>query len=191
MTRLLILSMLLIGGANILPGQSTVSSSAPYSINWPSEYLPEDAKFFVHNEIDIQAAPQKVWELLIQAEIWPDWYEGASEVNIQNSETGILDSGAVFTWKTMGLDFESTILEFEPYTRLGWESNKKSIQGYHAWLIIPTETGCRLITEESQKGWLTFFEKTFQPNKLRKLHDIWLANIKAKAEQAEALSQRD
>lgn len=62
-------------------------------------------------------------------------------------------------------------------------SEKKSIKGYHAWLIIPTETGCRLISDESQHGWLTFMEKTFQPQKLERLHDVWLAAIKAKAEK--------
>ncbi|MCH7403341.1 hypothetical protein ACFOUP_08165 [Belliella kenyensis] len=30
--------------------------------------------------------------------------------------------------------------------------------------------------------WLTFFEKTFQPIKLKKLHDIWLAELKIKNE---------
>ena len=53
---------------------------------------------------------------------------------------------------------------------------------YHAWLILPTETGCKVITDESQNGWLTFFEKTFQPKKLKKLHDVWLTELKKKAE---------
>ena len=87
----------------------------------------------------------------------------------------------------MGLDFESAVKEFIAPSRLSWESRKKSIKGYHAWLIIPTEKGCKLITEESQHGWLTFFEKVFQPNKLRKLHDVWLNEIKIKAERQEAL----
>ncbi len=34
------------------------------------------------------------------------------------------------------------------------------------WLIIPTEYGCKLITDESQNGWLTFFEKLFQGKNL-------------------------
>ena len=80
------------------------------------------------------------------------------------------ESSCLPDWKTV------------PASRLSWESRKKSIKGYHAWLILPTENGCKLITQESQYGWLTFFEKLFQPNKLRKLHDVWLAEIKNKAE---------
>jgi hypothetical protein len=82
----------------------------------------------------------------------------------------------------MGLQFRSVIKEYEPGRLLAWESRKSSIQGYHVWLIIPTEKGCKVMTDESQNGWLTFFEKTFQGKKLKKLHDIWLAELKKKAE---------
>lgn len=161
-----------------------VAAGQPYTseIQWPEDYNPAEAGFFVHNEIEIDAPQEKVWEILMQAETWPDWYEGASNVKVIDSENGLLQENGVFTWKTMGLEFKSTIKEFEPYSRLSWESVKKSIQGYHAWLLVPTENGCRLITQESQKGFLTFLEKTFQPKKLEKLHQIWLEEIKKKAE---------
>ncbi len=152
------------------------------TINWPQNYIPEKSSFYVHNEIIIDAPPYVVWELLIDAESWPQWYKGASGVDIINPADTVLKETSAFTWKTMGLTFTSTIKEFQPYTRLSWESVRSSIQGYHAWLIIPTPGGCKLITDESQKGWLTFFEKIFQPNKLRKLHDKWLGAIKNKAE---------
>ncbi len=153
-----------------------------YSINWPPPYQEDQRKFFVHNEIFIEAPAEVIWQILLEAEDWPNWYEGAENVRILNSTSGALQDTSIFTWKTMGLNFRSTIKEFDAPYRLSWESEKSSIKGYHAWLIIPLENGCRLITDESQYGWLTFFEKTFQPNKLEKLHDIWLAEIKAKAE---------
>ena len=162
--------------------EESIAQSDAIAMRWPDDYSPEQAKFFVHNEIEINARPETVWNVLIHAESWPLWYEGASEVKVVNSEDGVLRDGSLITWKTMGLRFESTIKEFEPFQRLSWESINKNIRGYHAWLIIPTSNGCKLITEESQHGWLTFLEKTFQPNKLHKLHDIWLQAIKEKAE---------
>lgn len=159
-----------------------IPSGISRDINWPEEYKPENSRFFVENEIFIEAPAQEIWDIIIQAESWPDWYEGALNVEVINSETGILEPNSVFTWKTMGLNFTSTITEFEPPYRLSWESEKRSIKGYHAWLIIPYENGAYLITDESQYGWLTFLEKVFQPNKLHGLHDIWLSEIKRKAE---------
>lgn len=159
-----------------------LSAQTARQINWPAGYEPSRSKFYVHNEIEIDAPPQIVWEILMQAEKWPEWYEGASGVKILDSRTGLLQPGSSFQWKTMGLDFISTIREFVPNERLSWESEKSSIQGYHAWLILPTDKGCRVITDESQNGWLTFFEKLFQRNKLRRLHDVWLSELKRKAE---------
>lgn len=174
--------LILLGSCTSTKRKVALSQPYPSQISWPEDFIPEEAGFFVHNEIEIKASPEKVWNILLAAETWPEWCEGASNVKVTSSEDGILKENSVFEWKTMGLDFESTIQEFEPYSRLSWVSIKKSIKGYHAWLIIPTQDGCKLVTEESQHGFLTFLEKTFQPKKLEKLHQIWLEKIKEKAE---------
>lgn len=175
----LCLSLLLLTSGSILAQQA---SPADTTINWPEAYAPEDARFYVQNAIDINASPEAVWAILMDAEAWPEWYEGAKDVQVITTEDGQLHQDAVMRWKTMGLRFESTIMEFEAPYRLGWESKKSSIRGYHAWLIIPTATGCRVLTEESQRGWLTLMERIFQPKKLHRLHDEWLEGLKAKAE---------
>ncbi|MEM9364290.1 MAG: SRPBCC domain-containing protein [Bacteroidota bacterium] len=178
----IVIVLTLFGSCTSTKKKIVLSQPYPSQINWPKDYTPEEAGFFVHNEIDVKATPEKVWNILLAAETWPEWYEGATNVNITSSNDGILKEDSVFQWKTMGLNFESTIQEFEPYSRLSWVSIKKSIKGYHAWLIIPTQDGCKLVTEESQHGFLTFLEKTFQPKKLEKLHQLWLEKIKEKAE---------
>ncbi len=167
--------------------KKSVEESYPNSqaIAWPEAYKPEEAKFFVHNEIEINAPAEAVWEVLIQADEWEDYYSGASNLQLDGNPSGKLSENSVFSWKTMGLDFTSYIKEFEPPYRLSWESNRKSIRGYHAWLIIPTEDGCRLVTSEAQHGFMTLPQKVFVPNKLEGLHDEWLAQIKVRAERTE------
>jgi uncharacterized protein YndB with AHSA1/START domain len=155
-----------------------------YSINWPEKYQPSKSSFFVHNEIYINAPSGVVWQLLLDAERWPQWYVGAKNVKYIDSSTKRLADGIVFNWNTMGFGFTSTIKEFVPERSLCWESVKRNIKGYHAWLIIPTDSGCRVITDETQNGWLTFFEKTFQPAKLKRLHDVWLKSLKEQSEHA-------
>jgi hypothetical protein len=152
------------------------------SIDWPENYEPNKSKFYVENEIEINASPEIVWTILIDALKWESWYEGAKNVSFSSPSETVIDANSIFNWETMGLKFQSTIKQFESNRLLAWESKKKSIQGFHVWLIIPTEKGCKVLTAESQNGWLTFFEKTFQPNKLKKLHDIWLAELKTKSE---------
>lgn len=162
---------------------STVSAqTVTDTIAWPAKYHPSKSRFYVHNEIAINAKPETVWKILIDALQWESWYKGAKNIRFADTTQKLLESTTIMSWQTMGLTFRSTIKEYQPNRLLAWESVKKSIQGYHVWLIIPTENGCRVITDESQNGWLTFMEKTFQPNKLKKLHDVWLTELKRKAE---------
>lgn len=151
-------------------------------IEWPDEYVPEESNFFVHNEIEIKASPQEVWDVLIQAQTWEDWYEGASEIRFIEGPDGPLTANSIMEWKTMGQKFTSTIKEYEAPYRLAWVSEKRGIRGYHAWLIIPTDTGSLLITSESQHGFVSTMEKLFMPNKLHELHDSWLLGIKERSE---------
>ncbi len=121
---------------------------------------------------------------LVDALKWESWYEGAKNVSFVNPEDTLLQANSIFVWETMGLKFESTIRQFEQARLMAWESKNKSIQGYHVWLLVPTERGgCKVTTDESQNGWLTFFEKTFQRKKLKRLHDVWLSELKIKSEK--------
>ncbi|MEM8816553.1 MAG: SRPBCC domain-containing protein [Pseudomonadota bacterium] len=164
------------------------SNRYPEKIAWPEDYQPAEAGFFVHNAIEIDAAPETVWEILVRAHDWPRWYEGASNVRLADGSE-VLQQDSVFTWKTMGLNFESTVTEFVPYSRLSWESRKRVIRGYHGWLIVPRGDGCVVITEESQHGFFAFLQRVFQPNRLRKWHDVWLEELKALAEAPPAAAR--
>lgn len=177
MTKFILTLAIFVTSFSVLAQQSNSEK-----INWPANYEPSKSKFYVHNEIEINAKPEIVWIYLIDALKWQSWYKGAKNVSFIEPTDTVLNSKSVFKWETMGLKFQSAIKEFETNRLLAWESKKKSIQGYHVWLIIATEKGCKVITEESQNGWLTFFEKTFQGKKLKKLHDIWLAELKNKSE---------
>ena len=180
-------ALVLSGCASIDPVGSASNALSPKDpgpseINWPPQYEPDRATFFVHNEIEIDAPPELVWGVLIDAGAWADWYAGASNVRLPDDAGGRLAANTSFHWRTMGYDFTSVVHEFTPPYRLAWESRRRDIRGYHAWLIIPTERGCRVVTDESQFGFLANMQKLFVPNKLRRLHDDWLAGLRARAE---------
>ena len=160
------------------PGNQLAPVPPADDFNWPAGYRPADATFHVHNEIDIDAPPDVVWQVLIDAGSWSDWYDGASDMSM----SGPLEPDSEFRWKTMGFRFTSVIHEFEPPHRLAWESRRGALKGYHAWLIVPTEAGSRVMTAETQYGLLANLQIVFQPNKLHRLHDVWLAEMKERAE---------
>lgn len=157
----------------------------PNRIRWPVGYDPREAAFYVHNEIDVAAEPQVVWDVLIQAETWPSWYAGAKDVHVAPGAGGVLHADSSIRWETMGLEFVSSIKEFAAPYRLSWESRKDTIQGYHAWLLVPVQGGgTRLMTAESQHGFLATMQPIFVPHKLHALHDVWLQELKKRAEVA-------
>lgn len=173
-----------------LPAQDSVKSimtkkydPATNLVVWPPEFNPEKAKWFVYNEIEIDANPEVVWDILIDATQWHTYYEGAqSPIILLDSSATTLQNGLAFKLHTMGLHLTPVIKEFIPNERMAWEVRANGISGYHAWVIVPLATGCKLITAEGQNGFLTFMQKVFQPNKLLKLHDRWLRVIKEQAE---------
>lgn len=151
---------------------------------WPEEFNPTNTKWFVYNEIEINATPEVVWQILIDATKWHTYYKGVqSPVTFPDPSVTTLGKDVSFNMHTMGLRLTPVIKEFVPNQRMAWEVRRKDLTAWHAWVIVPTAYGCRLITPESQNGFLTFMQKVFQPNKLLRLHDKWLRSIKYSAEQ--------
>ncbi|UII74516.1 hypothetical protein LV716_09575 [Flagellimonas sp. HMM57] len=60
-----LLSLVLLTSCTSTKKKVAMSQPYPEQINWPKEYDPKDAGFFAHNEIDIKAPPEKVWDILL------------------------------------------------------------------------------------------------------------------------------
>lgn len=166
--------------------KKAVQSSLPYSekINWPDGYKPSESDFFIHNEIDINASPQVVWDIFINAAKWPEWHKKAEGIKLLNSPDGKLNSSSVFIWQPAG-KFTSKIKEFNPPYNIAWygETDNKNMTIYNAWMIIPTKEGCKVVSDESQNGPKTKLEKIFAPNMVRKDIKGWLIRLKELSEK--------
>lgn len=193
--KLLIIALVLLGAGCAKPSpvgtpSNALTLPAPNSaINWPPKYNPRSATFFVQNKIAIKARPEVVWDVLVDAGTWPEWHVGAKNVRLQSDLPGKLTQGAVIDWRIMGFDFRSKVHEFDPPLRLGWETRRAEMQGYHAWLIVPATDGCFLFTDETQFGFFALMQRHFQPRELWQMHEVWLAAIKQRAEARATVGQ--
>jgi Polyketide cyclase / dehydrase and lipid transport len=147
------------------------------SIHWPTEYEPSRCPVHVVNSLDIAASPAIVWEQLIAATDWPTWYSKVSNVLIKGSSRK-LSQGADFTWNTSGVTIASTIKEFVPNERIAWDGKGMGLysyhSSYHAWLITPTPSGCRVLSEETQRGILPRLSKLLTPKASNHWIQQWL-----------------
>lgn len=184
---LLLISFITTISAQVIDKKSIKTKKYNPSTNlvvWPEEFNPTKAKWYVYNEIEINAKPEVVWNILIDAKKWHTFYKGLdSKVEYLDTTATTLKHELAFKMRTMGLQLVPVIKEFVPNERMAWEVRRGNLTAYHAWVIVPTANGCKLITPEAQNGFLTFLQKVFQPNKLLNLHENWLQVIKARAEE--------
>jgi hypothetical protein len=152
------------------------------AIQWPPAYHPTRTKVFVSNEITIPAPAVRIWSWLIRAQDWPEWYGNASDVAFLSGAGPNLYGGARFRWKTFGAGITSTVREFRPYSRLAWDAKGIGINAYHAWLLEQRADGTtRVLTEETQKGWLARLSKLLVPDRMHRCHQQWLESLSEKA----------
>jgi hypothetical protein len=52
----------------------------------------------------------------------------------------------------LGVPVETTVEECDPPHRLAWSGTGLGAAAYHSWDIEPTPSGCRVVTEETQRG---------------------------------------
>jgi hypothetical protein len=56
--------------------------------------------------LQIDAPCERVWQRIIEATKWPEWYPNSKDVRILDGSSR-LAAGSVFRWKTFGLPLKS------------------------------------------------------------------------------------
>jgi len=151
------------------------------TIHWPERHHPDVSGVHVKNHLEIQLSPRAVWDRLIHAKDWPEWYPNAANVRLLNDDGDALKLGTQFRWKTFGMNIECVVEEFEPAGRLAWSSKSFGMSVYHAWLITERPGGCHVLTEETQNGFVPRIAKLLMPGQMHKYHQIWLEQLAIRA----------
>jgi hypothetical protein len=157
-------------------------NSRTSDVHWPAGFRPEQADVFAHNDIFISAPCHVVFANLIDAQRWPTWYSNSHAVQVLGSPDGKLYPGARFLWDTFGTHIESRVNEFIPDSRLGWFGDGTDVHAYHTFLLVKTEGGCHVITEEVVKGPGAVELRQQRPSALHNGHDLWLKTLKTLSE---------
>jgi hypothetical protein len=150
-------------------------------IHWPEQFNPKCSPIHVRNELAMSAQPENVWAWLIRAVRWPKWYPNSHNVRIEDSDLPDLGPGVHFRWKTNGVSLRSKVEEFVPCERLAWDARCPGVRAYHAWLIERRPAGCWVLTEETQHGWLARLGAMLMPQKMHRVHQMWLERLQSMA----------
>lgn len=146
-------------------------------LNWPADLRPEDVPVYTYNEILIPADAERIWAWLIRAASWPSWYANCRNLEFLTGSGPDLAPGALFAWTTFGVRVKTAVQEFLPLQRLAWRGTAPGGEAYHGWLILPQSGGCRVITEETQKGMVPSIGRFFLRRGLLREHQKWLEGL--------------
>ncbi len=161
-------------------------------VNWPERYDPKTSAIYALNDIDVKAPPEVVWKLLVDAENWSSYFPAEDQVKILSGDPE-LALGTEYSRVTVGFPMSLSVTEFEPFSRLSWEtvvdSDETGSSAYHGWVITPTDDGCHVLTEETQQG-LFFLEELGhkRPGALYRYHQNWVERL-ARAAEAEVANR--
>ena len=153
---------------------------------WPERYDPRTSAIYALNDIDVNAPPEVVWKLLIDAKHWASYFPLEDQVEILSGEAE-LALGTRYSRVTVGFPMSLVVTEFEPSRRLAWsttvDGDETGSSAYHGWVITPTDTGCHVLTEETQQG--PFFLDELgrkNPGALYRYQQLWVENLARGAE---------
>jgi hypothetical protein len=90
-----------------------------------------------------------------------------------------------FEWRTFGTRVRSVVRTFEPFRELGWDARATGLYAYHGWMLEPAGAGCRVLTEETQRGWLPMLARWYLRRMLARGHRGWLEDLRRVAESGD------
>jgi uncharacterized protein YndB with AHSA1/START domain len=155
-------------------------------MNWPGGMEPGNVPVYARNEIEIAAPPERVWRWLIGGERWPQWYGNCSSFRYGDGQGAPdLAAGRSFQWRTFASPVRSVVRMFEPYRELGWDARALGLYAYHGWTLEPGGAGCRVVTEETQRGWIPMLARWYLRRMLVRGHQGWLEDLRRVAESGD------
>ncbi|CAN5484478.1 hypothetical protein BH20ACT23_BH20ACT23_16810 [soil metagenome] len=139
----------------------------------------KDAPAIATGDIEIQAEPELVWEVLADIDNWPSWNPDVKEANLM----GGLRESSVFRWKAGPGTITSTLVKVDPPREIGWRGKTMGINAVHVYKLEPHTQGTWVHTEESFDGLMVRLLKGSMRKTLQKGIDGGLASLKKEAER--------
>ncbi len=149
-------------------------------IRWPVGLSPREGQVFAHNELTVDVPAAAIFRHLVRATAWPSFYGNARRIRLAGGGDE-LAPGVRFTWWTFGVPVTTVVDAFEVDRYLAWSGSGLGSRGHHAWLLEPTPGGCRIVTEEVQRGASVALLAPLLRVGLRQQHQRWLEGLAAAA----------
>ena len=143
--------------------------------------IQQDAPVKASSTIVIDAAPEQVWNILVNVAGWPRWLHDVSHVAVH----GVLGNGVSFAWNTGGTAIRSRVVLFVPDKTVAWTGQASFAKAVHVLTLSALDSGhTRVESMESMDGpMLSWF---YSSSDLQSSEDRMLKDLKAAAAASSA-----
>lgn len=111
----------------------------------------EEAPVLARAEIEINADPGTVWDIMADIESWPQWNPDVKSATLR----GDLKPGTSFHWKAGAGKITSVLQDVEKPHLLAWIGKTMGVNAVHVWKIEEINGKTIVKTEESWEGLLS------------------------------------
>jgi uncharacterized protein YndB with AHSA1/START domain len=138
-------------------------------------------KISVEFVTEIQAKPEKIWDILADVEGWPKWQDTdfaklITPPPLKQSSKFVADLG--------GMRWDLTVIKANRPQNIAWVATRPGLKGVHSWRLNEREGKTVVTTDETMSGWLAATLYLMVRYQLSKTDKKWLADLKVKAESS-------
>lgn len=130
-------------------------------------------------EIEVEAKPEVIWDILVAARRWPNWNPDIRATDVQ----GNLEAGSKFSWKAGPGTIHSTVMQLQMPHLLLWTGSTPGIKAVHLWVLERRGERTLVRSEESWEGLLPSILRGIMKRMLSKSIRQSLIYLKAEAER--------
>ncbi|NQW20797.1 MAG: SRPBCC family protein [Chloroflexi bacterium] len=142
-------------------------------------------EFHMSSGVFIDAPSELVWRIVEDAERWPEWSKGCTEVwgaPIGKSWCADHKFGFKLRMACRNVPFSVTISRIDSGRLIEWRSTKFSITAVRSISIESDGDGCRVMDRKHFSSTLLPIRLTYPRWLIRQMTESWLGDMKAEAE---------
>ena len=139
----------------------------------------ENAPVKAKESIQIDADPEKVWNILSDFNNWDKWNSDIKYAKLN----GELKAGTTFNWNNGGNKIKSILHTVTPFKEIGWSGKAFGSFAIHNFTLSNVNGKTELLIEESMEGLLMRLFRGFMQNALEDGINKWLTQIKEVVEK--------
>jgi uncharacterized protein YndB with AHSA1/START domain len=108
----------------------------------------ESAPAVASAQVEVDAGPETVWEVLTSIDDWPSWNPNVRSASLEEG----LTEGSRFRWRAGPGTITSTLQRIERPRLIGWTGRTFGIKAVHVHRLEPRGEGTVVSSEESWEG---------------------------------------